>query len=380
MTRPLPLAHVMPMTRLLERFLGRLRGPRAAVSVTARHIAGTGEADQRVPGETLDDADYARRAEQEITRFSAELDVNALPAIFHYWSDTYLRPQLEAFGYRHPEDFLAREILAQAHAIGRPPRVISIGAGNCDAEVRIASQLRASGLDRFTLECLDITPAMLERGQQLAREAGVAEHMAFRRADFNRWRPDGHYDVVIANQSLHHVVALEHLFDAIAEAIGDDGVFVTCDTIGRNGHQRWPEALAIVRGFWKELPPHRRYNLQLRRQEDEFLDWDCASEGFEGVRAQDILPLLLERFGFKLFLGYGNVVMPFIDRSFGHHFDAKDPADRAFIDRIQARDDAAIRAGEITPCAMFAVLCNDRGVEPKVLDHLTPQFCVRRAH
>jgi SAM-dependent methyltransferase len=364
----------MPMTKLLQRALRRLRGTHTAPPLPAgTPLAGT------CVGAHVDagDADYARRAEQEIARFSGELDVNALPAIFHYWSNAYLRPQLQAFGYEHPEDFIAKEILAQADVIGRAPRIISIGAGNCDAEVRIAGQLRRSGLDQFALECLDITPAMLERGRELATGASVADAMAFRRADFNHWRPDGHYDVVIANQSLHHVMSLEHLFDAIGEAIGNDGVFVTCDTIGRNGHQRWPEALAIVQEFWGELPSHRRYNLQLRRQEDVFLDWDCAGEGFEGVRAQDILPLLLDRFGFRLFLGYGNVIMPFVDRSFGHHFDADDPADRGFIDRIQARDDAAILAGEITPCGMFAVLCNDRTSVAKVRAHLTPAFCVR---
>ncbi len=356
---------------LLQRMMRRIT--RSARADDARAAA---SAD--VTASSTDDADYARRAEQEIVRFSAELDVNALPAMFHYWSNTYLRPQLQAFGCEHPEDFLARQILAQASAIGRAPRVISIGAGNCDAEVRIARQLLDSGLAEFTLECLDLTPAMLERGRALAEQAGVARVLAFRRADFNHWRPDGHYDVVIANQSLHHVLALEHLFDAIAEAIGDGGVFVTCDTIGRNGHQRWPEALAIVNQFWSELPADRRYNLQLRRQEDTFLDWDCASEGFEGVRAEDILPLLLDRFGFRLFLGYGNVIMPFVDRSFGHHFDADDPADRAFIDRVQARDDAAILAGEVSPCGMFAVLVNDKTAVPKVRAHLTPEFCRRR--
>ncbi len=330
------------------------------------------------PSPTTSLPDYEARIAQETTRFADEVDVNALPGIFHYWSNTYLRPIQESFGFSHPEDFFAKSIRDHAEQMGRAPRVVSVGSGNCDAEVRIAASLKSSGLAEFTIECLDLTAPMLERGRQLASENGLARHFEFTRADFNRWRPTGHYDVVMANQSLHHVVDLEHLFDAIASAIGDQGIFVTSDMIGRNGHQRWPEALALLQEFWRELPESHRYNLQLRRQEHEFMNWDCSVEGFEGVRAQDILPLLIDRFGFRFFLAFGNLVTPIVDRSFGHHFDVNGEWDRGFIDRVQARDQAEIEAGRIKPTHMMAILGNDRSVRPVVYKHLTPEFCMRR--
>ncbi len=67
-------------------------------------------------------------------------------------------------------------------------------------------------------------------------------------------------------------------------------MFVTNDMIGRNGHQRWPEALEIVNQYWHELPEAYRYNKLLSRYEPEYMNWDCSTEGFEGIRAQDILP------------------------------------------------------------------------------------------
>lgn len=331
-----------------------------------------------LPAPAAATSDYEARIAQETGRFASELDVNALPAIFHYWSNTYLRPMLESFGFAHPEDFFAKIILAHARQRDIAPRILSIGSGNCDAEVRIAETLRASGLADFTFECLDLTTAMLERGCQLAEASGLAAYFRFTSTDFNRWQPAQGYDVVMANQSLHHVVELEHLFDSVASAIGDHGIFVTSDMVGRNGHQRWPEALAILQEFWREMPESNRYNLQLRRQEHEFLNWDCAVEGFEGIRAQDILPLLIDRFGFKFFLAFGNLVTPFVDRSFGHHFDANGAWDRDFIDRVHARDQAEIEAGRIKPTHMMAVMTNDRNIAPRVYKHLTPQFCVRR--
>lgn len=111
-----------------------------------------------------------------------------------------------------------------------------------------------------------------------------------------------------------------------------------------------------MREFWRELPMSRRYNLQLKRREKTFRDWNCSRESFEGIRAQDILPLLTERFDFDFFFAHSNIIDPFIDRSFGPHFDADSPLDRAFIDRIQARDDAEILAGNISPTHMLAVM------------------------
>ncbi len=330
----------------------------------------------RTPDDAID-PDYARRAQQEVERFATDVDVHALPEIFHYWSNRYLRPILESFGFSHPDDFFARQIAAVQARTGRPVRVISIGAGNCDTEVRVAAMLRDRGVDGFRIECLDLNPAMLERGAALAAAEGLADRLGFVRGDFNRWRPDGRYDVVMANQSLHHVLELEVLFDAIHGALAEDGAFITSDEIGRNGHQRWPEALAIVQEFWRELPKARRWNVQLRRHEARYLDWNCAVEGFEGIRAQDILPLLIERFGFETFAAWGNVVDAFVGRSFGHHFDAGSEADRAFIDRVHARDEAEILAGRIKPTHMMAVMRRDRSIAPRVWRHLTPAFCVR---
>jgi len=330
-------------------------------------------------GSSAASGSYEDRARQEITRFTQEEVVNDLPPIFHYWSNKYLRPRLETFGFSYPEDFFARQIERQIVSTGNATRVISIGAGNCDSEMRIAGLLRERGLQNFTIECFDLTPAMLERGAALAVSQGLESHFKFISGDFNCWMPDGHYDVVMANQSLHHVVELERLFDAVNVAIGDDGIFAVSDMVGRNGHMRWPEALAIVQEFWKELPEAYRHNRQLNWNEKNFRNWDNSQEGFEGIRAQDILPLAIARFGFDFFYAHNNIIDPFVDRSFGPHFKVDEVWDRDFIDRVQARDEAEIEAGRITPTHAFAVMRRDRNAKPIVWRHLTPQFCVRPA-
>ena len=162
---------------------------------------------------------------------------------------------------------------------------------------------------------------MLQRGRGLARERGVAEYINFIEGDIKTWCVDNKFSVCIASQALHHMLDLEILFEKIKNAIHPNGIFLTNDMIGRNGHMRWPEALRIPNDIWARMPDRYKYNHQLKRFERKFENWDCSKEGFEGIRAQDILSLLMKNFHFEVFLAFSNLITVFIDRSFGHNFD-----------------------------------------------------------
>lgn len=322
--------------------------------------------------------DYGQRIDAEQRFFSGCQDLYALPPIHGYWSDKYLRPQLEAFGFSHPERMFAgyfhRAVAASSESV---PRFVSLGSGNCETEIRLAKLLIKWGLTDFTIDCIEMNDSLLADGAQRAKDGGVAAFVHPVKGDLNYWVPEGPYNGVLANSSLHHVSDLEHLFGAIQRGLKPSGTFVTSDMIGRNGHMRWPEALSIVQEFWRELPHAKRYNHLLRRHEHEYDNWDCSSEGFEGIRAQDILPLLIAYFEFDFFLPFANVVDPFIDRTFGPNFDIQDPADLQLIDRIHARDEAEILSGAIKPTHILAAMCAGRPGRNLSLNGLTPAFSVR---
>jgi SAM-dependent methyltransferase len=322
--------------------------------------------------------DYSTRLDEEQRFYKACERVHDLPDIFHYWSNKYVRPKLEAVGLEGSTDFFYAPLRSQCERnAGRCIRFLSIGSGNCDVEIEIATKLLAAGQARFVIDCLDLNDAMLARGRLAARSQGVSAQLDFITADFNQWSPTREYDGVIAIQALHHVVNLEGLFAGIKQSLTRTGCFVVSDMIGRNGHMRWPEALPVIHEFWRKLPPSYRYNHQLRRYEELFEDWDCSQEGFEGVRAQDILPLLIEAFHFKQFVAYANVIAPFVDRSFGHNFDADAAWDRAFIDQIHQRDEELLRSGTIKPTQMLAILGTEADAPTQFLEPFSPPFCVR---
>ena len=323
---------------------------------------------------------YDQRLRAEIERYRAVANVHDLPEIFHCWSNKYIAPKMaEVLGVTGVDQFYARYI--QQYADENPGTdvvIASIGAGNSDTEVRVAALLRAAGLIRFRFRCLDINPAMLQRGRDAAAQQGLGQHFEFLETDVARWREAGPLGVVMANHSLHHIEDLEGTFARIHQAIGAGGYFLTCDMIGRNGHMRWPEALAVVHDIWRTMPDRYKYNHQLRRFEALYENWDCSKEGFEGIRAQDILPLLVERFAFEAFVAFGNIPDLFVDRGFGHNLSPQNPEDVAFVDRIGALNDQLIDAGRIKPTQMIAVL-RTRSVRPcRHHRHWTPEYCVRR--
>jgi len=318
------------------------------------------------------------KIQQELEVFRNQINIHDLPDIFHYWSNKYLAPMLHEFEIQHPDDLYINQIVRDAENCSDSKVIIaSIGSGNCDTEIRIAAGLVEKGLTKFTIDCLELNPDMLARGEVLAKEASMVEYMMFTQVDLNEWKPDKTYTSIIANQSLHHILNLEKLFSDIKSNLHARGSFIAHDMIGRNGHMRWPEALEPVHKFWRELPDTHKSNYLLGREEVLYENWDCSNEGFEGIRAQDILPMLLKEFNFEIFIGFANIIDPFIDRAFGHNYNSENPWDRKFIDRVHEYDERAMREGSLKPTHMMAVMCIEERGSCRFSRTLSPEFSVR---
>jgi len=321
---------------------------------------------------------YQDRVQSELNIFSGSENIHDLPPIMHYWFSNHVVPLLQGFGFASSIEMFRIYI---ARVCREHPEqlcvVLSIGAGDAATEINIAQWLFEQNVRNFQFECLDLNPEVLDRGRQAAFEKGYADQFTFSMFDVNAWEPVRQYHVIVAIQCLHHFLELELLFNKIHRALLPEGFFLADDMIGRNGHQRWPEALHYVNEFWKDLPVSFKYNHSLKRVEKRYDNWDCSKFGFEGIRAQDILPLLLERFHFDFFFGFGNIIDIFVDRSFGPNFDPEKEWDRDFIDRVHAADVQELESGRLKPTHMYAAMVKRPSSNPKFYKHLSPEFSVR---
>ena len=317
------------------------------------------------------------RSFAERFKYSDVTQVHQLPGIFHYWRQKHFRPMLTELGYSNLQDFFLQHILRFAKL--PQIRLLSIGAGNCEADIELVAKLRSLGHSNILYQCLEFNPNMLERARTRAREVDVAEFMLFTELDVAKWSATGHpqYHVIISRQFLHHVVELEQLLLQVKLALTPDGLFLVEDMVGRNGHMRWPEALELVEELWATLPDaYKRHHLH-GTMDRRFRNWDSSITGYEGIRAQDILPLLHDNFGFETFIAYGNIIDVFIGRPYGPNFDVNKADDLAFIDKAHQIDQLAIDEGRIKPTHIVAAMQPGPVSKTKCYRGITPEFAIR---
>ena len=301
------------------------------------------------------DETYGTKISAELERYADQEEVHDLPDIYHYWSARYCMPLLQEVGFDGLHEFLDQHVAEQcARRAPERARLVSLGAGNGDTEIGIASRLQDRGIENLELILLELNPQMLERAMVDASKLGLADRVVAKETDLNSWKANDNADVYLANHSLHHVVNLEGLFTEVQASLDPEGVLLVNDMIGRNGHVRWPEAADLVRRIWDVAPENYRWNPFLHAIEDVYPDIDCSNSGFEGIRSQDILPLLLERFHPDVYVCFLNVADPFIDRVYGPNFDIDRPEDLAFIDALGRFDDAAIDLQLVTPTHLIS--------------------------
>lgn len=326
-------------------------------------------------------SDYETRLRQQQEQYTTGSEIHGLPEIFHYWTKHYVAPHIQqVFGTNAITEIYAcpmARILDGGEA--RTYKFVSIGSGDCSEEVRIAKYLLEHGYSNFAIVGLEVAPNLIDEANKTIAREGLSQHIVSEFFDVNRGTIEDPVDAFIAHHSLHHIVELERLFDLINQALRPNGHFISCDMIGRNGHMRWPETLRYVEAIWANLPEVKKYNWQFRQYHHQFLNWDCSSEGFEGIRAQDILPLLLKYFSFESFVGCGGVIDPFVDRGYGPNYDTSNVLDCDFIDLVATANDAMIEAGQIKPTIMFADMTKKQNdaPAPRVVGRRTPEFCVR---
>ncbi|QGM92738.1 class I SAM-dependent methyltransferase [Methylocystis rosea] len=316
--------------------------------------------------DTSDSADieYAKKVQQQLEQYAEGFELHGLPNAYFYWSENFLRPGLnEVYGPIDLNDFYALPFIEGAAGKTRP-RFLSIGCGDGANEIALARRLVERGLTDFELVCADLSAPLLERFEKSLDE-DLRKFFTLSCVDLNRIDAEipGSFDGVMASHSLHHIVELERVFAWVKRVLQPGCVFAINDMIGRNGHSRWPEAAVFIQMLWPILGKRQRYHAQLKRLYAQFEDLDCSSSGFEGVRAQDILPLLLAAFSPRKFFAGGGLVDPFIDRGFGFGFDTNNEEDRRLLHFICQLNDALLDNGQITPTLMLAHFYGESGEE-----------------
>ena len=232
-------------------------------------------------------------------------------------------------------------------------RMVSLGSGACGVELEIAR--RAPGADVL---CMDINPALLERGRQAAEAEGLRLRSA--EADLNTVElPRAEFDVIFCHASLHHVLELERLIAQMRDALRPGGALVVVDVITRRGYRMWPETRKAVQALFDTLPARYRLNhtayLPEKAVDRKIWDTDTRSEGMECLRSDQIVPLLERAFQVRARVDSHSICRRFFDTMYGPNYDLARPLDRAIVDWLWDLDRYYLETGALRPETFFGV-------------------------
>ena len=204
--------------------------------------------------------------------------------------------------------------------LSRPIRILSLGSGYCGHEIECAEKLTSS----YLMTCIDINEELFVRAREVKKEKHLS--MEFRVEDLNFIAIDrGKFDLIFANAVLHHIINLEHLYEQIRLGLSEHGIFQLVEVVGMNRKLIWDENEKVANALLDLVPDRITRKIRLTA--------GFAEKGMEGIRQEDILPPLREKFH-PIFECRHGAFMRYIctHPDLGRYFDPNDKSAKPFLD------------------------------------------------
>jgi SAM-dependent methyltransferase len=235
-----------------------------------------------------------------------------------------------------------------AHLSPRLNRALVLGCGSGWLERALA------GRGRFrSITACDFAADTVARARRTAEEAGLSA-IDYGVLDLeNEELPDGPFDVVFANDVLHHITGLESLYTRIHDALAPEGRLIFNEYVGPNRFQYPDERMDVVNRYLRLLPDRLRWDpicghvLWHRERIDE--RQLMTDDPTEAVRSEDVMPLARRFFrSEKEYLYGGGLLNPLL---FGivTNFRPGDPWDDMVMARLCSSEERLTDAGVIEP-------------------------------
>lgn len=237
------------------------------------------------------------------------------------------------------------DILAESRkALGRREerRMLTMACGDMTGEYRFLGKCGATFIDAY-----DISEGQRARFFEKVHDGEI--EVDYRIADVNAIDlPPLTYDIVYMQQSLHHLIEIEHVLDQIAKTLKTDGIFVLNDYVGEPFLQRGPRQRQVCGAIWAQLPPRLRTDIHGRVNDSLFIPAKSGLSPFEAIRSDLILPTLRDRFVAHAEVLFGGVVFPVVN-GFASNYVAETEPDETIVRMLWALDEELVATGCVEP-------------------------------
>ena len=218
------------------------------------------------------------------------------------------------------------------------------------------------------MEGIDISAGAVAIATERAAQAGLARRARLRTANVNELALDGPLDLIVFEQSLHHVDALGPVLDRCHDALAPDGLLVINEYVGPDRFQWSDEAQRLMDAMLRLLPePLRRdpdsgaLKQQMRRVDPQaVIDLDPS----EAIHSGDILDACRSRFDEVELRRFGGTLLQFLLADIAANFDPDDERDVALLRLMTLLETELIRCGAIASDFVYAVYRRRRASAP----------------
>jgi len=196
---------------------------------------------------------------------------------------------------------------------------------------------------------VDLSPAAVEKGREIARRHGLSEVVTFEVGDFHDCPLSPHaYDAVFMIMSLHHALDLDRVFEQVRRALKPAGLFIVNEYVGPNRWQFTRTQLLLANGLLRLLP--RRLRLRLdgsvkasvkRPTIEEMLAMDPS----ESAHSEEIVERFERSFRIEHRVDYGGAVSQLVLDEIVGSFREDRWRDRMWLRLVVAVDWLAWRTG-----------------------------------
>ncbi|MFO1328292.1 MAG: glycosyltransferase [Rubrivivax sp.] len=233
-------------------------------------------------------------------------------------------------------------------------RGLSLG---CGSGAVVVDALVSGLVER--MDGVDLSAAAIEVARDRARRAGVAGRAGLRVVNANEMAIDGPLDLIVFEQSLHHVDALGPVLDRCAAALADDGFLVINEYVGPDRFQWSDEAERLMNAILERLPAGHRLHpdsgepkLRMQRVDPQQV---IALDPSEAIHSGDILPALAQRFELVESRPFGGTLLQFLLADIAANFDPEDSRDVALLRLMSLLEAELVRCGAIGSDFVYAV-------------------------
>jgi SAM-dependent methyltransferase len=224
------------------------------------------------------------------------------------------------------------------------------------------------------LDAFDISPPRIDAAREEAARRNLDGSVRFSVGDIARLElPEDEYDVILAEQVLHHFSPLDEVLTRLARCLKPGGILYVDEYVGPSRHQ-WTERQLSAANALLALLPDRYRRMEEGRRKDRVIRPSILrmvlTDPSEAIESACILPLVREHFEIVHQRGYGGTLLQLVFDGIAHNFRDDSSETQRWLALCFAAEDALLATGDVPDDFVVAVCRPRRGRDPRSGDLL----------